>query len=1136
MSNYANMLKGMNKERSLAETVMDTFVKEFVSDIFDDNIDPQVRFQQQLASSERNAMTTAESQQTKALSIAIDGYEDEMNNIFHKFEQDKKYTNLKEYDKDGKAVKFQQGEEGFGQKNYGLMAFDIKKAQDKAIKNRFGMFQGNVAETDGDPLLGNMMYKSVDADGDIINKSHQSVAIATLANQAIKKSENMLAQTFQGRQHLYNLRNARQTYNSLKPEEYSEKSLKSLDEIIRNMESTIEIANSEKKGSIDKGWGDLKNDIKDHRQVLSKVLEHDSDETTAGIQLKKVIKDNKVPLLFSEDDIASEVHQLRMNNTDLNNVFGQTNVSMTDAAKAVDKMVRAKDYKGAMYIMDKMIPSSNTKQALAKAIQTNAEKNHKDSVRAANKQVDILEEQSETLLSKARVFLDGDNVTRMDDGGWWTSPKPITNAQGDPLNTASQSFSRSIANIVNLGTPMSKFSMTSDSRLHDSIGDKNSEIGREILRMAAVGQMGDADIGKTGWFKATLKDGGKEVVIGTQAYKNNKENKGIQVVDINSLSKEQVHHIITTQLPNSNGDINTLLDANAMNNGLQNFKFGSGQAAGGSKGHAHTSFGGENADLAYQEHKAYQEGINFYLDQHKALNSSLAFADKEAEYNKQIKDLYNAPTVTGNGEFVYKDLDTKTLSSPLDPDIASMDEVLAGIAAVESNADPDSVNTNKDGTLDVSQYQVNSNWYRSDGKFAKRADGSDDPLYNKIQELGRKHHPNWDKMTDKQRDKAFQGDANNEFAKEVASSIYQTKGAYEWTTVKNGRFQEYMDDKEGFEYQDDDNTDETEADPKDPKNNQTTPPPKLGQPGNNRFEEIEEVDLSDKAAPKFNQMNLQDQSREVLDIVDKISELEDSNSGLFSRVELLENLESIDIDKSYEGTSKNESLRHKDLSEATEAEHNLAREIYDMAEHLGMDVPWNMGDRYDVGYQIHRDLVNKGADSQYHNSGLTDLVVKMEQAQEDTKKAIAPMFEFAQRSANIRNTRENLKESDFIDRGFGGKKGFREVDRVIANSTLSEKDQSFMSGQERLDADIVNLKMELSKTDPVKKNHWYEEGRNMRKTFAKLNQDYQREFGELESMTMGNTRESALAVLKALTDEGQLLADQKGALSLIDNI
>jgi len=58
----------------------------------------------------------------------------------------------------------------------------------------------------------------------------------------------------------------------------------------------------------------------------------------------------------------------------------------------------------------------------------------------------------------------------------------------------------------------------------------------------------------------------------------------------------------------------------------------------------------------------------------------------------------------------------------------------------------------------------------------------------------------------------------------------------------------------------------------------------------------------------------------------------------------------------------------------------------------------------------------------------------------------------------------------------------------------------------------------------------------MRKTFAKLNQDYQREFSELESMTMGNTRESALAVLKALTDEGQVLADQQGSLSLIDNI
>ena len=1134
MSNYGNMLKQMSSERSLADTIMDAFVKEFVRDIFDDSIDPETRFQQQLASSERNAITTAESQQTKSLGIAIDSYEGEMNKIFSDFEKDTKYVNLKEYDKDGNAVEFKEGEKGFGLKNYTLMMTDIEKAQKKAIKNRYGMFQGMQLDEktlgpDGKPMVGNVMYKSVDADGNIVNKGHQSVAVATMANQAVKKSENMLAQSLTRKAQLYNLRGSRQTYNQMKPEEYNQENLKTLDEIIRNMETNIEAAGEDGTRTISAEWSNLKNEVQNHRQTLSKILAHDDDEKKVGLQVKKVIKDQQIPMLFSKEDLESEVHKTRMNNSDLKNVFGQENVSMDDAAKAVDKMVKAKDYKGAMYILDKMIPSKDTKQAMFKMISANQTKMDKEWVQSDNKQREDLETFGEVLISKSQHFLNQNTVTRTDDGGWFAAPKPVEDKEGVKF-TGDPSFSRGIANIVSLASPGAKFSTTSDARLHDEIGDKNTEIGKELIRMAAVGVMGSENISNTGWFEATLKKDGAKVRIGTQAYKNNPQNKGEQIVDINSLSADQVNWIINNQMPNSNGDINTLLNADAMDNGLQLFKFGSREASAGHKNSDITSFGGTNADLAFQEHKAFQEGLNFYLEQNKALNGSLAYADKAFKYQEQVKNLYNAPKVNSNGEFVYKDLDAKTLSSPLDSSIASMDEVLAGIAAVESNADPDSVNTNKDGTLDVSQYQVNSNWYRADGKFAKRADGSNDPLYMKIQELGRKHHPKWDTMTNEQRDKAFQGEANEQFAKEVASSIYQTKGAYEWTTVKNGRFQEYMDDKEGFEYKKEDNTDETEVDP---KNNQTPPP--VVQPGGNRFEKVEEVDLSASAAPNFSGLNLTDQSREVLNILDQLNELETGNEALFSRIELLNQLESIDKNEDYEGTGA-KSIRHLALEDATKVEHAIATKIYDMAKHLNMDVPWNLGDSYDAGYEIYRDLKTHGKDSKYHNSGLTDLMVSMEQAQTETSKAIAPMMQFANRSANVKNSRMTLDEGDFIDRGMGGKKGFREVDRVIANQKLSEKDQAFMSGKERLTADIENLKAELSHSDPVKRNHWYEEGRNMRKTFAKLNQDYQREFSELESMTMGNTRESALAVLKALTDEGQVLADQQGSLSLIDNI
>ena len=1135
MSNYGNMLKQMNNDRSLADTIMDSFVKEFVRDMFDDNIDPEVRFQQQLGNSERNAITTAESQYTKNLGIAIDGYQDEMDKIFNKFEKDEKYTNLKEYDKDGKRVEFKQGEKGFGLKNYGLLASDLEKAQKKVIKDRYAIFQGGED--------GNISYKSIDESGNVVDKMHQSVALSSMTDEAVKRSENMLAQALGNRQQIYNLRNARQTYNQLKPSEYNQENLSTLDEIIRNMESTIEAANDDGKNTISTEWGALKNNIKDHRQTLSKVLAHDSDQETVGLQVKKVIKDKQVPMLFTKEDIESDIHKARMNKSDLKNVFGQENVSMDDAAKAVDKMVRAKDYKGAMYILDKMIPSKDTKQALAKAITNNAETLHKDWVRSDNEKVDQLEASSEVLLGKATHFLENGIVVRNDDGGWWASPQPVEDAQGQKF-TSDPSFARSIANILNNAQPLSKFSTTSNARLHDSIGKKNAEIGRELIRMATVGKMGSKDIGETGWFKASLGEGSEQVVIGTQAYKNNPANKGKQVIDINSLSADQVHWIISTQLPNSNGDVNNLLNKDAMSNGLEKYMFGNAKSTGGSDGDAYTSFGGINSDLAFQEHKAFQEAIRFYQEQHQGLKGSLAFEEDALKYQKQIKDLYNSPKINSNGEFVYKDLDSKILSKPLDESIASMDEVLAGIAAVESNANPDSVNTNKDGTLDVSQYQVNSNWYRKDGKFAKRADGSDDPLYMKIQELGRKHHPKWETMTNEERDKAFQGVANEKFAKEVAESIYQTKGAYEWTTVKNGRFQDYMDDKEGYEYKEEDNIDpdkqkevevKTEEKPVEEKEDDKKK--------KNRFGGGEELDLSSMSGATFSPANLTHQSEEILQIVDNLNTLTSSNEEIFSRVKELDKLNKMvftEQDKEY----FNQSPAHSILEDATEAEYAIARDMYKTAKHLGMRVPWNLGDSYDAGYDIYRDLVEKGSDSRFNNHKMSELMAKMQQAQSETSKAIAPMVEFARGRGNSMS-----KASDFIDRGRGGGRdakvmggGYFDYDGDFptegaevfispTDETITYDNNMFMTGRDRLSRDIKKLQKELNELDPVQQNN-----SNLRQTFAKLNQDYQREFGELEAMTMGGTREAALAVLQGLTQEGQVFAEHSDALKVLDKI
>ena len=138
-----------------------------------------------------------------------------------------------------------------------------------------------------------------------------------MANQAVKKSENMLAQALGRKSQLYQLRGSRQTYNQLKPEEYNQENLATLDEIIRNMEMNIEAAGEDGTRSISPEWNNLKNDIKNHRQTLSKILAHDSDQEKAGLQVKKVIKDQQVPMLFSKEDLESEMHTQRMNNTDL---------------------------------------------------------------------------------------------------------------------------------------------------------------------------------------------------------------------------------------------------------------------------------------------------------------------------------------------------------------------------------------------------------------------------------------------------------------------------------------------------------------------------------------------------------------------------------------------------------------------------------------------------------------------------------------------------------------------------------------------------------------------------------------------------------------------------------------------------
>ena len=720
-------------------------------------------------------------------------------------------------------------------------------------------------------------------------------------------------------------------------------------------------------------------------------------------------------------------------------------------------------------------------------------------------------------LANIGQWLKVDRPQSMDGGGWFSEQKVIINkVTGNPAKNGAidNNFGLMSSNIINnWGVKYSKQNTTQEVPVYKQIAPSTLEGGQELLKLMSYGV--DKDWATNG-IKVRLNN--QDVVIGMQGgYEPSDANKGLPFKDIENLNSRQLDDILKNSIPTMGGikshEYMKTTEGKALNKTYL-FNPTGATAGGGNKKDTQSFYGGENSSIKFAEHEFVEKATELY-HQRRLIEERSKKLDEQREVNKSnLKTFLNDDTPRrddfGNQDFLK--LTDEQLSKPFEN--FSTDKVLEAIATAESNGDTNAVGTNKNGTKDYGKYQINENWFRVDTPFDKN-----DSTFKEAESIARQYHPDWDNMDNKKREEAFLGDANEEFTKEFSKKIYEGGGIGVWSTGKQGG--KVVNILNGVEVE--------------PKKTETRKPkvaPKTKNPFN---KELKELDLDKSPNAKVTMNQVERQAKEVLKIDEQLKTLELLDPENFDRAVKLTELKNINLaddglykDFDIDGNAVevgNKSIMHQNLEDATTIEHDQAKNIYELAKDMNMDLPWNLfGSEADAGYKIYREY-QKG-NEEYKTPAMDDAILDLVDMMENTNKQIAPMVEFAK----SRGGRQS--QFDFVDRGQGGGRDaevrggtvfdFGSTTQGVKQDALFEKNQPFLNNRERLNVDIKNLAEVLRTKDPLD-----DRGRNVQQELAGLLKRKEREINQLGNMTMSQTKDAALAVLDAFRDNQDLFANNE---------
>ena len=1178
-TNYGSMLKSLQSEKGMGEKIMDAISTEMVKGFFDDSMSDSDKLIRSNKENEAKFRINAVDDKTKRIADSTKNADREIDNIIFSIEKRKdpksknSFTGLKEI-KDGEYIYHEKGTKEAGLVNYGLLQSEQMDSLNKYVKNSdaFKLSTGQNTFLNYDNEEKTTFDQSLADAGKTGTNMLNSLVIEKMSR---KEQFNQLAST-------------KQVYNAnLKGNEtnYNPSVTKIITDTINNLESTYSI-----------NYGEAKNDetaiqtkqftkrLESELAARKKIAPYDSDNNKPGIQLKKAIEKSNIPFIFdknSESDNQFKERLSKISNGEVRQVFGQPSITLKQAANSVDKLMETGEYELANYVLNKMVPGKDPKASMKTMIEAQIKENIEGSIKRNNEMKSVAKDLTKSLLTTGSSFIQK-TPTRgvpVEQGVFDFSPKEYQQStidgesDGKRLYIADENIAITASNITSY---LSDFNTTistpnNNSSFHSSSEGSTTKTGREIIKMGMIGTHGSdwmmkgskVQIGVT---KTADGDEPTYILIGAGELdaKTQDENKGLRYKDIDDLSSEEVESILLHSIPTPNGNMSyTQFKAGGKGDTktshsdlLDSYRFNPNQKMNGSEStsNEYTAFADKYNNTLYGvEGRFYSEALSVYHKRKQLEKTSRRQDEKIINLQNRYQEV-DRDTVerTDFGTPDYKKY-TKQMMTNLgkpgttESSLTSLDNILEGISQVESNGDTTATNENTNGTKDYGEYQINENWFSTNTSFNK-----EDDTFKKTETLAKATYPNWDDMDNDQRGAAFLGDANKEFSKEFAKIILESRGANEWSTGKQGgRLAQYLSGS-------------SNAGTKE----QSSIKKNTGKKEKGKEEKGKESFFdSNKAEPVLrgfepgvgvNENQLRRQASEVLNVIDKLENLQKSDPDNFDRATKLKKLTEMSFkdvdtyqDTSYKGDDisvpMDKSILAQNLSIASSLEQNQARKVYEMAKNHNMKLPFNMGDTADAGYDIYREFEN--GNEIYQTPAMEDAIGVLKDLMAETSQEIEPLKSFARKQGG------NQEDRDFIDRGQGGGRDANTRGGTVFDFTTGagglkeeaylEKNQPFLTGKQRLSVDIANLSKAIADGDSYLgqyknnkgtgfANQGSKSGLNLQKELYALTRKKELEETQLANMTMSQTKDAALAVLKEMQEPNSNYSETRFASGNIE--
>ena len=636
-SNYASILQGMRQQKSLGETIMSTVVSQLVQDVFDDSIDPQVRYDNTLQQQEDMSIARSEVAHAQEVKYASDDFSIAMRNTVAVNEEaiaqdyvnpkgeKATYYGAKGRDKDGNMEYFDadKKEAGYNITNFNLLTADNQKSVKALLSKSFD-----------DLKTGEIEYRG--SDGEMTKAvSDRSV---NLANMAYKSNATLAQSASIGENLKYNLGKSKESVVNFKTNDsinFSPESTQTLNDILGTFQTRISQAVENTEAQDVASAQSVYEQIELLKGIHSKANVYDTNETKAGIQVGKAVKNLKMGM---DDEIR--------------NIFGQDSVTMQAAASKVDELVAAGDYKSANIIINKMVPGVDSRSSYLKMAKGNVDTANEASRGVDNHSVAWLSEKSNSFRSDQLYSFGDMQETAM--SGWISSPIDEENS------IMSQTVSSLISDIFNATSGAKKITGETNATFADAGKIREKDMGEAIIKLALVGQVGDKK-----WLTSSFKfmDGDVEKYVGSSAWVNSYAGTKTSNISLENLTAKQRRNIIAKWLPQGSVD-KLLAKDNKATIRLHGMKLGSTAKA----GNEYTSFGARkglanNSVNNHGESKAFRDAIEIYQGLNQRVDASSKYTQK---LNNSIR-VYNDVAGTDNKLFIKDGAVFNESAPPSDP-------------------------------------------------------------------------------------------------------------------------------------------------------------------------------------------------------------------------------------------------------------------------------------------------------------------------------------------------------------------------------------------------------------------------------------------------------------------------------------